>query len=93
MAGFWKVLHQIHIAIEATRESGTVFGPALGTNHKGVEFTTELKRDNARCNIEEKPHSAHRVSRILKRASTYAPGDPKRGSKAICVVSCAPIYF
>ena len=42
MTGSGKVLHQIHITIGATRESGTVSGSALGTNHKGVEFTIEL---------------------------------------------------
>ena len=50
MAGFWKVLHQIHIAIEATRESGTVFGFTLGAKHKGIEFTTELKKRNRKAN-------------------------------------------
>jgi hypothetical protein len=38
MAGFWKVLHQIHIAIGTTRESGTVFGFALGQNIKALSL-------------------------------------------------------
>jgi hypothetical protein len=48
MAWFGKVLHQIHIAIGTTREPGTVFGLALGTKHKGLEFTTETKNRRSR---------------------------------------------
>ena len=38
---FREILYQIHIAIGAVRKSGAVLGFALGTKHKGVEFTTE----------------------------------------------------
>jgi hypothetical protein len=38
---FRKSFYQIHIAIGTVCKSGAVFGFALGTKHKGVEFTTE----------------------------------------------------
>src|ERR1700683_2850582 len=41
---FRESFYQICIAIGAVRKSGAVFGLALGTKHKGVEFTTERKR-------------------------------------------------